>query len=225
MKERLKIERLKLKIFKYILLCSIDDFYIKENFFVMRKEHFGSRNYYNIEQNSSSYLSFLLSMFLYPNAITYFFVELFNFYQDLPIMDDYPYRSYSQGLTTYCLKELARNQMIRLISCQNGGQANLQSFMEMVGNYDYKEEVQMHYCYFYKQRSLDREDIPLIKSMAYFLNIDISNLKIVVKDSKIYLKAKNKFICHQLLSGERLKNLNSQTKILNAIDNKESILK
>lgn len=215
-KERLEQEKIKLEIFKHNLLCFKNDFHVKENFFV-EKGKVGNRKYYNISQNVSSF-SFLLSTFQYPNAKTCFFVELFNFYQDLPKRNDYPYRSFSQGFVTYCLKELARNQIIELVSCKKSHKTQLTTYMEMLGNYEHKnKEVQMYYSYFYKKRSFNKKDISLIRSMAHILNINASQLKIVSKDNKIYLKMSNKYKFHQLLTGDNFKNTYIQREVIYSI--------
>lgn len=212
-KERLEREKAKLEIFKHNLLCFKDDFHIKEHFFI-EKETVGNSTYYDISQNISS-LFFLLATFQYPDPITCFFIEAFNFYQDLPKRSNYPYRSCSQGLTTYYLREFARNQIINLISSQKSHKIPLTAYMKMLGNYDHKnKEVQMYYSYFYKKRNLNKKDIPMIKNIAHILNIDVSNLKIISKNSKIYLRMNNKYKFYQLLTGENFKKIYAQKEII-----------
>ena len=133
----------------------------------------------------------------------------------MPIRIDYPYRSYSQGITTYCLKKLAKNKKIELVSYKKVCKTQLDAYKEMLGNYDAKsKENQMHYCYFYKLCDFDKKDIRLIKDVARMLNIDLSNLRTVTKNHKIYLKMKSSYKYHQLLSGEYFKNMRMQKEIL-----------
>ncbi len=66
-------------------------------------------NYTEIAQSSSS-LPLLWENIFYPNTTTHFFLELVNTFQKLETKDKKrtPYNSYSQAITTYCLKTLAR---------------------------------------------------------------------------------------------------------------------
>lgn len=186
---------------------------IKDKFY-LEKDKSGKQIFFDISQNLWS-IPLWFSALKYPNAKTCFFVEFFNCYQDLSERNDYPYRSMSQGFTTYCLKELARNKIIDLIFCNKTHQFELNEYMEMLGNYDNKNKgIQMYCCYFYKKRSLNEEDIPLIKSLACLLNIDFSDIKIVSKENTIYLKMTNKYRYQQIITKRYFKNLYQQRTIL-----------
>lgn len=206
--EELKEKLEKLQIYKRRLLDFNEEYHMKESFIIEKKKETGKEFQfcYNIKQNLYS-LSLVLASCFSPDATTCFFIELFNFFQDLPIENDYPYRSNSQSITTYCLKELARKKMIELDYSKKGGIYDIHSYMEMLGAYNYLNlDVQMYYCYFYKKCNLNKEDISLLKSMAHILNIDFSNLKIVFRDNRIYLKMKSSYKFYQLVSGEYFKN-------------------
>lgn len=210
LKERLEKERLKLQIYKQRLLGFNREFHIEESFVIEKEKDDKFQFYYDITQNLYS-LSLILSSCFSFDATTYFFIELFNFYQDLPIENVYPYHSNSQSITTYCLKELARKKLIYLLSCEKGILYDLDSYMEMFGIHNYPNiNVQMYHCYFYKKRNLTKKNILLLKSIARILHIDLSNLTIVPKNQKIYLKMKSCYKCHQLLSGEYFKNIYRQ---------------
>ncbi len=212
---KLKQEKVRLSILKNNLNCFKEDFYVMDKFYIQELNQKG-KTYYDISQNLYS-LPLLLDSCYYSNATTSFFIEAFNFYQDLPKNSDFPYHIFSQSVTTYCLKELARHQMITLKSIQSD-KSELNNYMEMLGNYEYKSPiVQMYDNYFYKKRNLMKKDISLLKSMMHILNIDISNLKIVSKGNKIYIRTKSRFLCHQLLSGEYFKNMQKQKEIFRYI--------
>lgn len=201
-KEKLEQKKKKLKEFK-------NNFCINDKFSVENE-----KTYFDISQNLWS-IPLWFSSLMYPNAKTCFFVEVFNCYQNLLETNDYLYRSVSQSLTTYCLKELARNKIIDLIFCNKTHQFELNEYMEMLGNYDNKnKETQMYCCYFYKKRSLNEKDIPLIKSLACLLNIDFSDIEIVSKENNIYLKMTNKYRYQQIITRRYFKNLYQQRTIL-----------
>lgn len=93
---------------------------------------------YNITQNTVS-LSLLFRSFRYPNAQTYFFVELFNFYQNLSLYEDYLYQSFSQSITTYCLKEMEKRGLISFEKQFKNlsSSPHLRKCMELFGNFQY----------------------------------------------------------------------------------------
>ena len=84
-------------------------------------------------------LSLLFRSFRYPNAQTYFFVELFNFYQNLSLYEDYLYQSFSQSITTYCLKEMEKRGLISFEKQFKSlaSSPHLRKCMELFGNFQY----------------------------------------------------------------------------------------
>lgn len=213
MKERLEQGKIRLEIFKHNLMCMKEYFHVKESFFVEKGKENNDCIYYDISQNLSSF-PFTLSVFQYPNAITCFFVELFNFYQDLPKRSNYPYRSFSQELTTYFLRELAEKQLIELVFCKKSVKVGLDAYMEMLGNYNHKEKIQMYYCYFYKKRNMDEKDVPMIKNIASALHINLSYLKFVFQNDKMYLEVKNTYKFKNFIRGRYFKNLYQQREYI-----------
>lgn len=157
----------KLEILKYNFQCMKVDYQLKESFIVEKLKIFEC---YNITQNINS-LSLLFHSFRYPNAQTYFFVELFNFYQNLPLNEDYPYHSFSQSITTYCLKEMEKRGLISIVKQlkSSSSPSNLGKCMELFGNFQYRrEEVSMYHIYFYKLRSFNNQDTSFLQE-KYFL--------------------------------------------------------
>lgn len=210
-KERLEQEKIKLENFKHNLKNFNDTFYIKDKYYI-ELERTGRDFYYEISQNLFS-IPLLFSSLFYPNATTCFFVELFNFYQDLPKHANLPYYVYSQSLTTYFLKTLGRNDIVELLSCNKSHIFELNDYMMMLGNF-HNKETWMYCCYFYKRRSFNKNDILLVKNMANFLNIDFSQLKIVFEENKMFLKMKSKYKCQQFVTGNVFKNIYKQRKVL-----------
>ena len=204
-KEYYEKEKIKLEILRNNFERLIENSNMKDKFFYALND----RNVppcYEVEQNLSSPL-FLFNALKYPNAKTCFLVEAFNYFQDLPIKTDYPYCSYSQILTTYCLKMLDKEKFIDIKACFLLGKEDLESYMEMLGNYDYKKkEVKMYDVYFYKLCSLGQKDVPFAYKLMSKLGADSSILKVYVKDEKIYFGLKKNFLCKQWLTGEIFRN-------------------
>ncbi len=172
--------------------------------FVLEEKYINGEKAYEITQNLFS-MSLLFSSFCYPDAKTCFFVEAFNFYQDLE--PKVLYESFSQSITTYILQNMNKRHLITGEYVKNKS-AELGSRMEMLGNYDYKNgNVTMYLFYFYKLRSFEQKDIKFLKSLFRLLEMDISNIAIVIKQGKIYLKLKREFILKQLVTGEYLKHV------------------
>ena len=201
----IKEEMVKLKIIKHNLSFVKYDYNLKDKFIVEEDEN-ENYCYYDITQNLQS-LPLIFSSANYPDVKTCFFVELINFFQSIPIQTTYPYRSYSQSLTTYCLKQLNRSQLIKIVFSEPEEKRDLDDYAQPLGNFNLKSEVSMTEAYFYKLRSLDKRDLSLIENIAKILDIDLSNLEVCYVNEKVHLKLNKKFLMHQILSGETFKNI------------------
>ncbi len=205
----LEQEKVRLSILKNKLNCFQSDFHLKEKFY-LEEVDIDNGKVYDIFQNLYS-LPLLFSALKYPDAKICFFVELINFYQTLE--ENVLYQSFSQSFTTYCLKILGRNKIIDLVHFKNSKNVDLNSHMEMLGNFHYKNScVPMYIVNFYKLRSLNEVDIPLIKNLAYFLDINLSILEFIYKNDKMYIQLRKDFAIQQIKNGTLCKNLFMQRK-------------
>lgn len=82
-KDKIEKEKIKFAIIQHNLECFKHDNHLSE-FFFFTKEVYNKEVFYDINQNAYS-LPLLFTSLIFPNAKTCFFVELFNFFQNLPI--------------------------------------------------------------------------------------------------------------------------------------------
>ncbi len=193
--------------------------YLDKVFIIEKQEH-DEKEYYEIRQNDSS-LNILFYSLLFPNVQSFFFLELFNLFQNLYCNDEnskFLYQSYSQAFTTYGLKKLAKYGFIELILCKKEKKVDLSFFKSTMDpnfrNYE-NYYVDMFKIYFYKEKSFTIKNLELVYEMANFMGADTSIYCPYIKNNCLYLKLDKKFILSHIKSGKFKKNLKLKSKIIN----------
>lgn len=103
---------MELRILKRNFQILKNDFNVYTDKFLIETKNGGGIGY-DISQNFNSF-PLLWSSLFYPTPASCFFLELVNFFGNLKIDTTIPYSSFSQSLTTYCLKMLARKNIIKI---------------------------------------------------------------------------------------------------------------
>ena len=177
------------------IICLVEYYKHIKNFYF--KKWFLEGN--GVIQQSSVSFSFLWQSLFYPNSAMQFFLELVNLFQKLDCG-----KIYNQAFTTYALKLLARNGIIRIIKMKKEVNTNtLYEFKEILGNkVPNKSPLTMYDVYFYKVRHITKEDIPLLQTLANVLKVDFSVYQIKSRNKKVALTLKSKEIVRTCLNGE-----------------------
>lgn len=154
------------------------------------------KQYYDICQNIDS-LTLLWESQFFPDTKTHFFLELINTYQTLQNRDEnknIPYYSYSQACTTYCLKILNKYKIIEILSLNSTNEHDLTDLQQAFGKkIEDSKCSKMYEVFFLKNRNLTEEDLPLLKQIASFLQIDFSAYNIIKEEEKIKLHLNKKY--------------------------------
>lgn len=181
-------------------------------------------------QNDSS-IFLLLNSLYYPDAKSLFFCKLIHFFQKLPCQiseNNLPYLSYSQGFTTYWLKQLENHKLIKIAFCEYDHEtADLSSFKEIIDPKFNESEFlsHMYFVYFYKLRNFTRDDLTFINEMMRIIGIDSTIFEIYYDlFGRLYLKLKTKVVLEKILTGEFFKNLMIQKRIIASILKKDKEL-
>ena len=140
------------------------------------------KDYYRIDQNNCS-IKLPFKQLFYPNNYTNFYLTFFNFFQDLE--EHQKYESFSQAVTTYRLKQLAKIGKIKILNIEKDLKMNLNKYYEAFHK-EHDKNVQMYNVVFEKLDSFHYEDINYLD--AFFTNLKINNLSYYLKDNKIYFK-------------------------------------
>lgn len=170
----------------------------------------------DIYQNLTS-IPFFYSSLFYPNSSSYFLLELVNFFGELEKNTIVPYQSYSQSLTTYCLKLLERKKIIQIKAWEEmDTYYDLKDYEEVIGTHRNKK-VSMYLVQFYKLRDLNMEDLPTIKNIARMLKIDFSIYNVKEINNKLELQLKGIEKAKNIVNGKMLKNIVERKKAFSYI--------
>ena len=178
--------------FKYDLLKQSLKKQIQE--YAFSKKFLIKKDY--IYQNHNS-LNLLYDSIIMPDAQTNIFINYFNFFQNLE--NNHEYHLTSQALTIYILKQLAKLNIIEINNLVYNNYQNLKQERAMFTNHfsDYIHKT--YYIDFIKLRNITRSDLNDLFKIALFLNIKMTNLKIIDQE-KIYLSLNPEELKKQLLS-------------------------
>lgn len=208
-----KLQQLKINL--QVLMDNFDEY--KEPFFTSL-EISENGSFYDISQNDYSLLLLFSSLF-YKDAISCFFLELLNFYQKLESKNFFttiPYLSYSQAITTYGLKCLARHHLIEILFCYQDNSYDLENYESLFGVY-HKKEVAMYTVSFYKLRNIMEKDLPLIASLAKGLQVDFSQFETYSVNEVLFFRLKKEAMLKNIFSSSIFEKVNTRKEPLFSI--------
>ena len=216
-RESLEYKKSRLDMLKSNMTFLESDSQFRHKFYTL-EENIGGVSSCNISQSKYS-LPLLFAALKYPDAKTCFFIELFNFYQNLDF--NILYRSFSPAMTTYALQELSRKHLIDFKIDTRSYFLDLSDYGKILGNYNLfkNEKERIYLVYFYKLSSIKKEHLSTIISLAKIVGIDFSNIKVYLKNDIMYLGLEKRILLKRLLSLEYFKKLCQQRKIISDIVN------
>ena len=190
-------------------LKEINDYYqLFSNYVVVKESKSNIKtSIYNIDQNIYSIKAPIENIFS-NDSRAIFYKIFFNLFQDLK--QGPTYGSYSQAATTYFLKQLERQNKIKIISICKDNKMNLKGYHEVLGNI-YPKECQMYSVQFVKIRDFEKNEIYEIQSLLESTRLPLKNWNFSIKNNKIYLTLNKE------LSKENLKKAKESFKVISRI--------
>ena len=189
---------------------------INKEFIISKATHKNGLEIFRISQNLYSFNISIKELFLDANIIL--FTSMVNFFQSLncTISDQYiNFYVYTQALNTYCLKLLARRNIIKIISCEKSdSKLDLSAYYYALGNAPRYVDNDMYHIIFCKLRSFNKDDIDFIKQLVRLFKIDENQLNISFLDENLSIKVKTTEFMKSIFNGKTLYRLTHDIPLL-----------
>lgn len=210
---------------KHILLTVLGDrnkaISIEKDYFFLPTCYMGKYYAEEIFMNPLSF-SIIFDSLIASTPNSAYIVSLINFFQALetPTEDSrHLYQSSSHSVTTYYLRLLAKQGLIKIHTIECEGRSidvNLSPYFQALGNPidENERQFKIYNVVFQKIRNMDARDIEPINKTLKAFNIPPGEIKLNLDGDILHAKISNKAVARSIASGEFARKLKNIIEVL-----------